>query len=157
MSAKILAASVAAVVLIACGEVPSAPVQLGLGKVEVAQNSFPIAYTTFNPCPPVPESVSLSGTLHLVYKIRGNWVDWRYNFSNVKGVGLTTGNSYVVQDNVDQQSMLLPPAGFTVSTTEHLRVVSMGNADNFDLVFDWTYSTPPPTLTVDKFRFECRG
>lgn len=155
MSPKGLAVAVGVTVLCACGSSSS---ELPLAAVQnVYQYHYSVSWPIWNPCPPTPESVQFEGKIHQVVKVRPGELDVTWNLADVKGTGLTTANDYLLQDNIKQESVVMPPSGTSISQSRHFRVISKGAADNFDYVLDWVYSFPPYSFEIMKSRFQCRG
>ena len=148
----------------ACADSPVAPsrgqLTPGAPSLAVVANNHetfgPLVAT--NPCGPTPEGVSYTGKRHTVIKETGPFtMEVTQNWSDVKGVGLITGNDYVLHANIESDMFLAPGPVFSNTTERHLHIISQGSADNFDLVVEETTSFPPLVTTINVIRSECTG
>lgn len=118
-----------------------------------------------NPC--TNESIELAGICHVfghgVYDPKTNTSkdEFHINLQGVKGVGLTTGNDYQVQDNITARTIISHDGCvLTFSVSETFRIVAPDANNNFNLVMKLTYTldlcTTEYTVKRDAFTTECR-
>lgn len=107
-----------------------------------------------NECPPV-EDVAFSGKAHFVFEESGGGSRLFINWAAVEGVGLVSGDRYVIRDNYQEE--LIPSGDGTLEIREHFRMLRQGSPDNVlatvHLIFNLT------TGDVQELEFEivCRG
>ena len=112
----------------------------------------------------VGEVVEITGTLHLVGQSHpvqgGHHIIFHLNFANMKGVGLTTGDEYVVIGN-SQQVENFVPSGQTVAGTVIINlVIGKGQTPNRDAVLQQHYIITPEgevKMQTDQFHLKCQG
>jgi hypothetical protein len=112
------------------------------------------------------ENVHLSGTAHnVIHGVYNNnnkaTFDFHWNLQGVKGVGETTGNTYVVTENYkDEESYKYENNLLTVTVMDSFKMNTAGSANNFYITFAvaYTYDFLTGTFTVkrDKFDSGCR-
>ena len=118
-----------------------------------------------NPC--TNETIVLAGICHVfghgVYDPKTNTLkdEFHINLQGVKGVGLTTGNDYQVQDNISARTIISHDGCvLTFSMSETFRVTAPGASNNFNLIMKLTYTldlcTLEYTVKRDEFSIECR-
>jgi hypothetical protein len=157
--------------LTACDAVPSAPTtQAVLTKPTWVVPSFAKvvnewirdvpAEGLFNPCPP-QEFIAATVSLHLVVTEEQGRIKVHQNTSsNVRGVGLTSGDLYTGHSNRKFDGMVVDGTE-TFEFVDHFRLIRQGSEDNFDFfaVFRVTI-LPTGETTVELVRLrsaECRG
>jgi hypothetical protein len=135
------------------------------GNTTITNTSTPISGTEFVPCAAggAGELVDVSGSIHEVIRttINGNNVSMTFheNFQGLKGVGETTGDTYVGngEENVSQTASLNNgQANFTGQ--EHININGQGSAPNFSLnVIEHTTVNANGDVTVffDNFSVDC--
>ena len=103
---------------------------------------YPVAFTTFNPCPPM-EPVAIEGFVQY-----NTHADVEPGSTEVKqhlvlhgnGIGLLTGSKYVLQQNSKYESSFsFPPYQFESSTDTRYRLIRQGSEDNFYAEFTFSY------------------
>jgi hypothetical protein len=123
----------------------------------VVNVDIPISITATNPC--VPESVPLSGNLHVVINVTtdskgGLHVDMHTN-EHLTGTGATTGANY--NANVSSHTTFNSDSGGAVTITSPLNVelIAQGNVPNFLLkaLFHITVN-PDGTVTASVSDFD---
>ncbi|HKH63600.1 MAG TPA: hypothetical protein VKA49_22335 [Flavitalea sp.] len=118
-----------------------------------------------NPC--TNELIELAGICHVfghgVYDLKTNTLkdEFHINLQGVKGVGLTTGNSYQVQDNISARTIISHDGCvLTFSLSETFRIIAPDANNNFNLIMKLTYTldlcTLEYTVKRDEFSTECR-
>jgi hypothetical protein len=119
---------------------------------ELATTSLwmPLDITFPNECPPV-ELVAFSGKAHFVVRESGDQSNVYINWADVKGVGLVTGQRYVVQDNT--QIEVIPLGEGTLTVREHLRMIRLGSLDNVNAFATLTLNL---TTGVEVFELDLR-
>jgi hypothetical protein len=97
----------------------------------------------------IHSSVTPTGGIHF------NSVD---NYADVKGVGMTTGISYVVQDNAHDILNIDGP-NLDSMTSDHFRIVSIGAPPNFFLFVTthFVINSSGVTASADPPRTGCSG
>ena len=80
------------------------------------------------------------------------------NFADVKGIGMTTGISYVVQDN-DHNILNIDGPNLEAMTDNHFRIVSIGAPPNFFLFIKMHFviNSSGPSASADPPRTGCSG
>lgn len=110
--------------------------------------------TFTNECPPA-EDVLFSGRLHILTGANANASRMFINWADVKGVGVTSGDRYAVQDNFKDEQVT-SQAGIVEDAREHLRMIRQGSPDNLQAFVHLIFNTDG-TVDVVEFRIECRG
>ena len=162
MAGRFLSAVLLALAVTACSdltrmstetsEIPSSPV-FGVTVTQTHTDFGP--FVTMNPCQPEP--VSFSGKVHRTVKTRDDGtIEVRTNFAGLKGVGLVTGNEYVLQQNSALDILDPPPPPIAQTLRLHTRVISRGGADNFHVTVEQTVTSPPLVVVVD-IKSVCNG
>jgi hypothetical protein len=164
MIRRTIAAVLFACAVTACADSPVAPSRGPLtpnapSLAVIANNHETVGpLVATNPCGPTPEGVSWTGKRQTVIKETGPFtIEVTQNWSDVKGVGLVTGNEYVLKSNTQSEMFNPPGPAFSNTTERHLHFIALGSADNFDLVVEETTSFPPLVNTINVIRSECRG
>ncbi len=149
--------------LAAC-ETPSAPTSRELtvaepsfGKV-LANESVPFGGTLVNPCTPA-EDVAFEGRLHVLIKGTPDDFTVHTNGQGIHGVGLISGDRYVLQEHEKSQTQTTGPTA-TQLFSLRFHMVRQGPEDNFffRLVLRATFQ-PDGTVQVEVIdeEVECRG
>lgn len=145
-------------------ETPSAPTaseptisKPSIGKV-LLNESFPIAGTLPNPCPPA-EDVAFQGRLHVLIKGTEDHFRVHTNGQGIHGVGLISGDRYVVMEHEKSETQI---TGATTTQLFNLRfhMVRQGREDNFWYeVFLRATFLPDGSVEVEVIEeeVECRG
>ena len=118
-----------------------------------------------NPC--TNESVELAGICHIFWhgvydpKTKTAKDQFHINLQGVKGVGLTTGNDYQVQDNVSERKIISQDGCvLTFSVSETFRAEDAHANNNLYFVMKLTYTydlcTSEYTVKRDQLSIECR-
>src|SRR3954469_10206655 len=110
------------------------------------------------------ESIDLSGIAHIdihgVYSNNKATIHQHQNLQGVKGVGETTGNTYVVTATANTRSYTYSNNVVTFSVIEIIKITTAGSANNFyyTLAFAYTNDLSTNTFTVkrDKLADGCR-
>ena len=135
--------------------IPDSPA-FGVSVTQIHTDFGPL--TINNPCQ--PEALTFSGKIHHTFKVRDDGsLEVRTNYADLKGVGLSTGNTYVLQQNAFTQ--ILDPLPFPVfqTTQAHSRLISKGGNDNNYIVIEQSLYLDPPNapVSVTNIESECRG
>jgi len=151
-----------ALTLTACADAPSGPSDTALTPTApsfaVTQNAWSdVSVDWYHTCGPTPEMVSLQGRYHQVVKQQGDKLQVMVNFSGLKGVGQTTGNTYVAQQF--QHFFLVPFPSPSYSETLDIReqMISKGSADNFFVVYHAIFTYPTFEFTENSLTIDCKG
>ena len=172
MQRRALLLPLAAVLLAACQDAPTAPpAPEGLrpnfaAAIAFTTNEFiPIEIIAFVPCANggAGEDVQLSGTLHIVdhVTLSENGVHAKIHFQpqGISGVGLTTGDSYQATGVTQEQFSSNLGATFTTTFVNNFKIIGAGPDNNF-LLHENVHVTIAPdgtvTTEVDNFSVECR-
>ena len=118
-----------------------------------------------NPC--TNETIELAGICHVfghgVYDPKTNTSkdEFHINLQGIKGVGLTSGNYYQVQDNISARTIISHDGCvLTFSLSETFRIIAPNANNNFNLIMKLTYTldlcTSEYTVKRDEFSTECR-
>ena len=118
-----------------------------------------------NPC--TNESIELAGICHVFWhgvydpKTNTSTDQFHINLQGVKGVGLTTGNEYQIQDNISARTIISHDGCvLTFSVSETFRVIAADANNNFTLIMKLTYTydlcTAEYTVKREEFSTECR-
>jgi Flp pilus assembly protein TadG len=161
---------VAALLGLAACDQPTAPTSALSSDLRLASASgtkmnewLDISGTAFNEC--VPEDVFLSGRVHIVLteSLSGSTLTAKIheNFNDLKGVGLTSGDTYHLNLAVkaDETLTVDPPFPFVEDISETAILVSNGPGDNLKIhiIETVTYDGTDFTFVVKKFVIDCRG
>jgi hypothetical protein len=131
----------------------------------VIQNvRVPLAGSTVNLCAEEgPETIAFEGTSHLTLRqLEGDEpgeLDSHLNFEGVEGIGLTTGDRYVVTAAVNGVTQLTQGAD-VVTVTRMLNLVSAGSGDNLLLRARFVLvrnANGEVTASRGDFQIECAG
>ena len=134
-----------------------------LARADVFFNQdIPISFIDYSQC--TGEYIFFSGTLHVVYRETvdgsgGLHVGVHENYSDVPGVGLTSGAVYHAAGTLNEQFNFNSGGATTVTEGEHVSYVTSGGGNNLEvhLLFHLTIN-PDGTLTsyVDTFSIRCQ-
>jgi hypothetical protein len=110
------------------------------------------------------EFIEVTGTLHLVGHFvpvqGGHRIIFHLNYSNMKGVGLTTGKEYVVISN-EQQVDNFVPSGQSVEGMVLMNLeIGKGQVPNEVAVLQQHYIVTPEgeiKMETDQFQLKCPG
>jgi hypothetical protein len=167
MTGRLLTAALVSLALAGCSDSPAPPTAIAdvadtpTRAVSVTQNhSETILLETTNPC--VPEKVEFSGKVHSMRKeLSDGSIEIRTNFAGLKGVGLTTGTEYVLQQNSLVVVLEPSPPPFQQIIEFHSRVIARGSTDDFHVFGERTIIVnpfpDPPTIVTQVTRTECHG
>jgi hypothetical protein len=135
---------------------PTSPVSPRDGRdLATVSQWMPLNTIFFNECPPV-EDVAFSGRVHLLSRETAGQSRLFVNWADMKGVGLVTGNAYVLQDNF-QDEIISSSTNDTEEVIEHFRMVRQGSLDNLQAFVHLIFDLTAGTVNVLEFRVECRG
>ncbi len=141
--------------LVACDAgAPTSSTRQELPELAATSLWMPLEGTFPNECPPV-EDVAFSGKAHFLIRGSSGQSRLSINWADVKGVGLVTGDRYVVQDNF--KSELILSGNGTEEIREHLRMIRLGSADNLYAVVHLVFDLTTGDVEVVEFTVECRG
>jgi hypothetical protein len=122
---------------------------------------FPIAATLPNPCPP-EEAVAFEGRLHLL--IRGEPDNFlvHTNTLDVHGLGVISGDRYVVSENEKSQTIVTSSDGSATQFFNlRFHMIREGSEDNFFFHAIITFTLDPNGEILDadvtKEEIQCRG
>jgi len=150
-----------ALTLTACADAPSGPSDTTLTPTApsfaVTQNWFDMNSTIFNSCGPTPEEVLVQGRIHQVVKQHGDKLEFRTNYDALKGVGQTTGNTYVSQISAHEIQVPFTSLPFSLTSDWRQRIISKGSADNFFIGFHMIWTFPPFVVTEFTITSDCQG
>jgi hypothetical protein len=164
MSARRITAALLAVAVSACADSSSLPTGAQIPDspafgVTVTQTHANLGIVfEDNDC--LPEGLLFTGKVHSTLKVRDNGVvDIKFNYADLKGVGLVSGNEYVLQRTTHVST--LDPAGQALDQTvvDRIRMISRGSDDNFFITIQGTIHVPPvgvPVVDIVVLN-ECRG
>jgi hypothetical protein len=169
MVGRLLIAGLLALSITACSDSAPAPTALpdspALGITVIQNHNDTPVIVDDNPC--LPEAVAFSGKVHTVAKLNDDGtIDVRTNFAGLKGVGLTSGVDYVLQQNSHGTVLDPNPLPFHQTVEFHTRVISKGGLPNHHLIVSRDITViaapdplDPPIVTISNItiRSECRG
>jgi hypothetical protein len=92
--------------------------------------TFPVAGTLPNPCPPA-EEVAFEGKLHVLVKGTPGDFTVHTNAASIHGVGLTSGDRYVLKENEKSHTVANLDGNATQDFNFRFHMVREGSADNF--------------------------
>jgi Tfp pilus assembly protein PilX len=156
---------VLALTLTACTDAPSGPSDPALAPTApsfaVISNRWEdVSMSLFNSCGSTPEPVLVSGKVHEVVKQTSDEVEFRTNYE-LKGVGQTTGNTYVMHIKNVSVVVTLPGPVYVQTAEYRDRMISKGSTDNLFIVIHSTYvndpSNQPGYFTENTFTSDCKG
>jgi hypothetical protein len=150
--------------LAAC-DAPSAPNSGETSRAQPSFNqillnqSFPVAGTLANPCPP-EEDVAFEGRLHVLVKGEPDQFTVHTNGQSVQGVGVTSGDRYVLTEQEKSQTQV-SGTDQTQLFDFRFHMVRQGSADNFfyRALIVFTLDLDGEILGADVIRedIQCRG
>jgi len=97
------------------------------------------------------ELVKFSGKAHFVVRESADRTQIYINWADVKGLGLVTGERYVIQDNT--QIEVIQSGDGTLKVREHFRMIRLGSLDNVNAFATLTINL---TTGVEVFELEIR-
>jgi hypothetical protein len=125
------------------------------------------AATFENTCGPVPDTVAVSGQLHIVIETtpngQGGFQAGNYMNMEAKGTGLVSGDGYVVSKTDETKEHTwnaLPPFPASTHFTSDYELVSQSGTDNFLMhvtLYEKIDASGNPTVVVENVWFGCRG
>jgi hypothetical protein len=151
--------------LLACDTPTSSPTPRGLTPTEplfeqaIQETRMPVSGVVFNPCPPA-EGVAFEGFVHLHATGDVEPPDFdakvHFNAQDVKGVGLVTGDTYSIQQNVKNDVSVQGPV-VDQTLDNRFRLIRHGSLDNLWFRFKARFTAPPATIEIKFDEIECRG
>jgi len=117
-----------------------------------------IGGTIEDPC--TNESIALSGSIHLVSKIKqtanGATIHSRLHTKHVIGIGLVTGTRYrFVESMRETETVVFVPNGSSGEVTIHERIISKDGLENYLADIIYTFTSPPFTPTYQLRNIRC--
>lgn len=157
--AALLAVLVGASLVAAAPSPQQSPTQNGKGATS---ENFPQDFNIGPDC--FGEEIKVTGTEHVVdhfVPVNGGWrINSHINFMNMKGVGLMTGDQYVLNAESNSVENFVPTHGGVASFVNILMVVSKGSVTNQNglLVVHYTINEDGTLASsVDHSHLKCTG
>lgn len=95
--------------------------------------TMPVQQTAENTCTDPPDTVTLSGTIHVAVFEDENQVRIHTNWQDVAGVGFPSGALYQAKEATRFYTVQRPSGAFTFVLQDERELVSQGEPENFIL------------------------
>jgi hypothetical protein len=136
--------------------VPTAP-----ASTVISNERIPISLTLLYTCGP-EELVAYEGFVHVLVTGEDTENGFEHklhvNYQGVQGIGLTSGDRYIVQQNENSESSIsFDPASRSSEVDNLSRIIRVGSEDNLWARTTFKFSFPPLVFESIRFEHECRG